>query len=228
MRILDRCGALTGAAYVVLVLAGNTLSTDNSPGPQDAQPGGQRDIDYLHWLAGSMSGQIGLTLELLGFAAFVLFIGYLSTRIRAGGWLATAAVVGGAVSVAVKLASGAPMFAAYVLRDDISRKTARVLTNVNGVSFVLDWLPTGVFVACAAAAALASRTVGRVLGWGGVVVGAVTVAATAVTGVHVMGANALPFLFCLLWILLVSVRLGIRRTSRLASPAVPDAVPVGL
>jgi hypothetical protein len=228
MRILDRCGALTGAAYVGLALAGNFLSTDNSPGPQDAHPSGQQDIDYLRWLAGSMSGQIGLMLELFSFAAFMLFIGYLSTRIRAGGWLATAAVVGGAVSVAVKLASGAPMFAAYVLRDDISRETARVLTDMNGVSFVLDWLPTGGFVACGAAAALASRTVGRVLGRGGVVVGAVTIAATAVTGVHVIGANALPFLLCLLWILLVSVRLGVWHTSRGASPAVPEAVPVGL
>jgi hypothetical protein len=59
-----------------------------------------------------------------------------------------------------------------------------------------------------------------------VVVGSISVVATAATGVHVMGANALPFLLCLLWILVVSVRLGIQRTSRLASPAAPEAVPV--
>ena len=227
MRILDRCGALTGAAYVGLIVVGNALSTDNSPVPRDGHPSGQQDIDYLHWLAGSVSGQIGLTLELFGFAAFMLFIGYVSTRIRSAGWLSAAALAGGVVAIAVKLASGGPIFAAYVLRDTISPETARVLTDTGATAFVLDWLPTGLFVACAAGAALASGTVGRVLGWGGVAVGTVAVAATAVTGLHVMGANALPFLLCLLWILAVSVRLGIQRTSQPVSAA-PDSVPVGV
>ncbi len=228
MRILDRCGALTGAAYVVLVMVGNAMSTDNSPGPHDAHPTGQQDIDSLHWLAGSTSAQVGVTLELLGFAAWMLFVGYLCTRVRAGGWLATAALAGGVVSIAVKLASAAPMFAGYVLRDDLSPETARVLSDMNGVSFVVDWLPVGLFVACAAGAALATGTLGRVLGWGGVVAGTVTVVTTAVTGVHVLAANPLPFLFCLLWILAVSVRLGIQRIPQAVPAAAPDVEPVAV
>ena len=224
MRILDRCGALTGAAYVVLVTVGNTLSTDHSPGPHPAHPTGVQDIASLHWLAGSTSGQVGVTLEVLSFAALALFVGYLCTRIRAGGWLATAALASGAIAIAVKLASAAPMFAAYVLRDGISPEMARVLSDMNGAAFVVDWLPTGLFVACAAGAALATRTLGRTLGWGGVVAGAAAVIVTAITGVHVLTANALPFLICLLWILVVSVRLGVQRSSRVAAQAAPDAV----
>jgi hypothetical protein len=228
MRILDRCGALTGAAYVVLVMAGNTLSTYNSPGPDPAHPSGVQDIASLHWLAGSTSGQAGVTLELLSFAALALFAGYLCTRVRAGGWLAAAALAGGVISIAVKLASAAPMLAAYALRDGISPETARVLSDMNATAFVVDWLPTGVFVASAAAAALATRTLGRTLGWGGVVAGTAAVIVTAVTGVHVLAANALPFLACLLWILAVSVRLGVQRASRVPAEAAPDAVPAAV
>ncbi len=228
MRILDRCGALTGAAYVVLVTVGNTMSTDVGPGPHPDHPAGQQDIDYLHRLAGSTFGQVGVTFELLSFAALMLFVGYLCTRVRAGGWLATAALAGGVVSIAVKLGSAAPMFAAYVLRDEISPETARVLSNMNGAAFVVDWLPTGLFVACAAGAALATHTLGRILGWGGVVAGTGAVIVTAVTGVHVLDANALPFLVCLLWILVASVRLGVQRTSRAAPEPTPDAVPLAV
>ena len=61
-------------AYVVLVMAGNTLRTYNSPGPDPAHPSGVQDIASLHWLAGSTSGQAGVTLELLSFAALALFV----------------------------------------------------------------------------------------------------------------------------------------------------------
>lgn len=62
---------------------------------------------------------------------------------------------------------------------------------------------------------------------GGVAVGSVAVVGTAVTGVHILGANALPFMLCLLWMLAVSVRLGIRRTGP-AVEATPDVEPVGV
>jgi hypothetical protein len=227
MRILDRCGALTGAAYVLLVIVGNNMST-SSPGPNPAHPTGEQDIASLRWLAGSASGQAGVTLELLGFAALVLFVGYLCTRVRAGGWLAVAALAGGVIAIAVKLASAAPMFAAYGLRDGITPEMARVLTDMNSSAFVVDWLPTGMFVACAAGAALAARTLGRILGWGGVVVGSGAVIVTAVTGVHVLAANALLFLLCLLWILLVSVRLAVQRTSPVAAEPAPDLTPASV
>jgi hypothetical protein len=228
MRIVPRLAALTGAAYIVLANVGNAMSTDAGPRPNPAHSPGQQDLDYLHWLAGSTSAQVGLTLELVGFAAWMLWVGYLCTRVRAGGWLATAALTGGVVSVAVKLTSAAPLFAAYGLRDSLSPETAHVLDYMNGVSFGVDWLPVGLFVACAAGAALAARALGRILGWGGVFVGTGTVIFTAVGGVHLDTANALPFMVCMLWILAVSVRLAIQRTPKPAPQVAPDAVPAAV
>ena len=69
MKIMHRLAALTGAAYIVLANVGNAMSTDLSPGPHPAHPTGAQDIASLHWLAGSASGQAGVTLELLSFAA---------------------------------------------------------------------------------------------------------------------------------------------------------------
>jgi hypothetical protein len=209
MKIIDRFGALSGAAYVLLVGVGNVMGTP--PGPQPDHPTGQQDLDALHWLAGNPAAQAGVSLELLGFAAWILFVGYLCTRVRAGGWLAGAALVGGAVSVAVKVGSGAPAITAYLLRNEIPPETARVLTDLNGVAFVVDMMPAGLFVACAAGAAMATHTLGRVLGWGGVTAGVVAVISTAATGLHIDSVVAVPFLLCLLWILLVSFRLGLSR-----------------
>jgi hypothetical protein len=226
MRILDGCGALTGAVFVALVMAGNTLSTDHSRGRTPPIPV-CRTSPASAGLAGSTSGQAGVTLELLSFAALALFAGYLCTRVRAGGWLATAALAGGVIAIAVKLASFAPMFAGYVLQDGISPEMARVLSDMNAAEFVVDWLPAGLFVACAAGAALATRVLSRTLGCGGVVAGAAAVIVTAITGMHVLAASALPFLICLLWMLAVSVRLGVQRASRRAEGA-PETVPAAV
>ena len=227
MKILDRCGALSGAVGFVLITVGSDV-LGTAPGPQTAHPSGQQGLDHLQWLAANTSAQVGVTLELLGFAMSIIFIGYLCTRVRGAGWLATAALAGGTIWIAVKLASGAPVFAAYVLRDEITPQTARLLFDMNGAAFVVTWIPEGIFVACAAAAALMCGVLGRVLGWGGVIVGGATVLLTAVTGVNVLAANFLPFLFCTLWTLLVSLRLGLRRTSQNTSVVAPDAVPVAV
>src|SRR5438874_2502705 len=73
MRIVHRCAALTGAAYVVLANVGNAMSTDAGPPPNPAHSPGQQDLDYLHWLAGSASARVALTLELLGFTVWMLW-----------------------------------------------------------------------------------------------------------------------------------------------------------
>jgi hypothetical protein len=227
MKLVDRVGALSGAAGVVLVIVGSDV-LGTPPGPQVAHPTGQQDLANLQWVANHSSAQVGVSLELLGFTMSMIFIGYLVTRFRDAGWLALAALVGGVVEVAIKLGSGAPVFAAYLLRDDISPETARALIDMNAAAFVTTWLPMGVFVACAAAAGLVTGDLGRVLGWGGVTVGIASVVVTAATGVHMLSAIFVPFLLCVLWKLLVSLRLGLARTDRLGAhkPAVDlDAMP---
>jgi len=221
MKLWDRVGALSGALSILLgVIGSDVLGTP--PGPQSAHPTGQQALENLRWLAENPSAQVGVSLELLGFAFQIVFIGYICTRVREAGWLATAALAGGVIEVAVKLGSGAPVFAAYLLRDEISPETARLLVDMNGAAFVTTWLPMGIFVACAAAAGMVTHVLGRVLGWFGVLAGGAAVIATAATGVHLLSAFFVPFLLCLLWTLLVSLRLGLQRTAT-AVPEEPSA-----
>jgi len=70
----------------------------------------------------------------------------------------------------------------------------------------------GIFVASASAAGLVTGLLGRVLGWGGVAVGSASVIAAAAAGVHVLSAIFVPFVLCLLWVLMVSLRWGFTRT----------------
>lgn len=223
VKLSDRLAAVCGAATILLlIVGGDVLGTP--PGEQATHPTGRQDLDNLHWVANNPSAQVGVGLELLGFALMIVFISYLSTRVRDAGWLATAALAGGIMEVAIKLGSGAPVFTAYLLRDEISPETARVLIDMNGAAFVLSWLPMGVFVACAAGAGLTVGLLGRVLGWGGVIVGVATVIVTAATGVHILSAIFVPFLLCALWVLLVSLRLAFQRS--ISTSVVADAVRV--
>jgi hypothetical protein len=225
VRTLDRVGALSGAASVLLVIIGNDV-LGTAPGEQVAHPSGEQDLERLRWLAATSSAQVGVSLELVGLALMVIFIGYVSARVGPAGWLSTVALAAGTIEVAVKLGSGAPMLAAYLLREEITPQTARVLVDMNGVAFVLTWLPMGIFVASASAAGLITGLLGRILGWGGVVVGVASVIAAAAAGVHVLSAIFVPFVLCLLWVLMVSLRWGLTRTKRTAARASATGEPI--
>ena len=212
MKLADRLAAACGAASILLVIVGaDVLGTP--PGEQVAHPTGQQNLDHMTWVADTPAAQVGIGLELFGFVLLIVFISYLATRFLDAGWLATAALAGGLIEVAIKLGSGAPVFAAYMLRDEISTETARVLIDMNLAAFVISWLPLGLFVACAARAGMIVGALGRVLGWGGVVTGLVTIIVTAATGVHMLSAIFVPMLLCTLWTLIVSLRLAFQRSA---------------
>jgi hypothetical protein len=230
MKVVDRVGALSGAASTLLGIIGNDLLS-TPPGPHDIHPTGEQDLTDLHWLAAHPAAQAGVSVELIAISLMIVFVAYLSSRVRAAGWLAAAALAGGLIESAVKLASASPMLAAYLLRDDLSPQTARVLVDINSAAFVILWVPAGIFVACAAGAALLSRTLGRVLGWGGIVAGGSCTLVSAATGVHVLSAVFVPWLLCMLWVLLVSLRLGLARSrEEVPAPLVPapTAAPVAV
>jgi hypothetical protein len=106
-------------------------------------------------------------------------------------------------------------------------RTASVFDRLGVVSFMIDLLPAGLFVACAAAAAMISGVLGRVLGWAGVVFGVVNVIVMVVAGFRIEGTFAASFLLVLLWVLVVSLRWGFSRSgktdSTLASVAAEGA-----
>ena len=126
----------------------------------------------------------------------MMFVGYLYSRVRDAGWLATTALIGGIAAILANLVSISIVITVFVLRADISPEVARALVTLDGAGHLVQLLPLGVFVFFASAAALLTRALGRVLSWAGMVVGA--------TSIVVLGANGLP---------------GERRTLPLALPS---------
>lgn len=209
MTSMDRVGAFSGAAYFILANAAIAIGADAEL--PDA-PTGQESLDALARMAANPAAQAANSIEWLAFVAWMVFVGYVCWRVRAAGWLAAAALVGGIVEVAVKLGSAAPLISAYLLRDEISPELARVLYQMNLADFMVGLLPAGLFVLCAAMAALNTKELGRVLAWSGIVIGAGNIAIAVVTGVNIPEAGFAPsFLLILVWELVISLRWGFAR-----------------
>ena len=211
MNAMNRVGAFSGAASFVLGNIGNTIGQDASL-PEN--PTGQEILDSAGRLAENPVQQIGIGLELLGLAALLIFIAYTYSRTRAAGWLAVTALAAGTMTVTVKYASIAPFFTVYLLRDDIDPQTALSFQMQALVSYMIDILPAGLFVACGAAAAMMTHSLGRVLGWAGVVIGAANVITAVVVGPRIEGVFSPTFLLAIIWVLVVSLRWGFARNRR--------------
>lgn len=212
--VRDRIGAVTGAAFVVLTMVGNEMATAGSA--QAARPAGEQVLrDAAHQVS-SASVTVGVVLEVLGFAAFLVFLGYLADVLRrtAGGRrssiAAGAGIVSGAVMVAIKLGSAAPVVTLWVDHGHISPQLALVLNDLSGAAFVISWLPFAIFIAGVAAALHRAGLVGRPTAYSGLVLGAAGLVLTAISVHDPISANPLAFLLGLLWLLVVSVRLVIR------------------
>jgi hypothetical protein len=214
----DRLGAVTGVVYVVLVLAGNTIATAGIPQPDHAT--GEQALAAAAHQASSPSAVVGFALETLSFVAFMFFLGYLSDVLRrrtstvTSGTAAGAAVVAGVVMLAVKLGSAAPMGALFLDRARIGPALAQVLNDVNGVAFVVSWLPFAVFVAATAAALHRVALVGRPTAYVGLALGVAGVVLAVIGMNDPVGATPMGFLLGLLWLLVVSVRLTVRPGTR--------------
>ena len=212
--VRDRLGAVTGAAFVVLVMVGNEIATAGSG--QSAHPTGDQVLRDAAHQASSTSVAVGAALEVLGFAAFLVFLGYLAEVLRRravggrGSIAAGTAIVAGAVMVAVKLGSAAPVMALWVDHGAISPQLALVLNDLGSVAFVISWLPSAIFVAAAAAALHRAGLVGRPTAYCGFVLGAAALILTIIGIQDPPSANPQAFLLGLLWLLVVSVRLAIR------------------
>ena len=209
---IDRLGALCGPAYVVLILAGNTIAEGgNEPGHVT----GAQVLASLEEQAGSTAVHIGVAMELLGFVAFAFFVGWLanvlSREANRAPWLGTVVLVGGISTLAVKIGSVVPDRALDTNRDAVGDSTARLLNDMGAAGFVLSFLTFGIFMLAVGLAALDSGLAGRVAGWSAVVIGALGIIAVLVMRADPWSTSALPFMVGLLWILVVGIKLALRR-----------------
>jgi hypothetical protein len=206
-----RLAAATGPAFVVLVLAGNSL-TESVPAPLAGRSPDQAALDGLAAKAGNATVQLGAVVEVLAFCCFLVFAAYLADLLRRRGGLRLAgivAVIAAVLMVAVKLGSAAPYLAGLAHHDDLSDDTALALVASNGAAFVLCWLPFALFVWTAAVALRGAGLLGPVGYWAGVLLGVLGVAAMLAGMADVNAANPVPFLLGLLWVLAVGVRLAV-------------------
>jgi uncharacterized membrane protein YagU involved in acid resistance len=221
---MDRVGAFSGAAYFILANAAIFIGAD--PATPDA-PTGQQSLDALARMAANPVAQAAVGLEFLAFTLWMAFIGYVCWRLRAAGWVAAVALVGGVVEIAVKLGSAGPLISAYSLRDQISPEQAAILTQIGLADFMVGLLPAGLFVLCAAIAALRTQELGRVLAWSGIVIGAGNIVTAAVIGMNLPESGFAPsFLLILVWELVISLRWGFARNHPRARATVSPANPV--
>jgi hypothetical protein len=204
----DRIGAACGAAYVLLTVVGNQLAFGNS---QDPHPSGAQDLAMFAAppTAGLVAGEI---MELTGYVAFLFFLGWFGQQLRAragaAGWLGGTASLAGGVALAVKIVSVVPFGAAVLDHADLTESQARVLADMGGVAFVMMFLPFGAFLVAAGAGLLASRVLGKVAGYAGIVIGVLTVAVAVLGRTSPVDTNPMPFLLGLVWLLVISVRLA--------------------
>jgi len=216
MNAMDRVGALSGAVYVLLANFGSALIGESSSGAESL---GQRILDDQQRYAENPWTGVAFALVILALMALMMFVGYLCSRVRDAGWLATTALIGGTAALIANFLSVSLLIAVFVLRDDLSPELARALQDVDGAGHLVQLLPLGVFALFASAAALVTRTLGRVLSWAGIAVGATSIVVLASTGLPADEEFFMwPFLLVLLWMVVLSLRFGFAR-NRTATPS---------
>jgi hypothetical protein len=208
----DRIAAATGALFVVLVVVGNELAITGTD--QSSHATGESVLRNAAQAA-TAAQTIGFVLELAGFMCLLGFLGYLVDAGRRagggkGGIATTVAALAGLTTLSVKVSSVAPMGAIALDHDSMSPDLAQVLNDINGVGFVLAWLPWAVLVGAGALGLFQGGLVGRPTMAIGVFVGVAGVVLALIGLQNPLDANPLAWLAGLLGTLVVSVRLAVR------------------
>lgn len=211
-RITERALALCGAGFVVAVLAGNSL-TETVAVEGD---GPEATVRELAAGTDSLAVSVGLSLEVLGLLALVLFGAAVAERGRrhapGSPWPSLAALAA-VLLVAVKLASAAPYLAARSALDTLEADTLHALVEANGAAFVLSWLPMALLVGAVAATLRRAAVVGPVAWATGLALSVLGLAAGLLGMLDPQNALPVPFLLSLLWVAVASVRLAVGRQS---------------
>jgi hypothetical protein len=182
-----RVAPLSAPAFVVLVLAGNSLTETVATAPGDAA---EAALATFAAKAEDPLVALGIVMELTGFVLLAVFTAWLVDALRrraAFGVAGALAVIGAVLMLAVKLGSAAPYLTGVLRHASLSpvRYGAAVALRRAGLLGRLGHV-----------AGLGTGTLGVVAALAGVVVP--------------QNANPLPFLAGLLWLAAVGVRVTLR------------------
>lgn len=159
-------GALCGAVFVILVLAG-----DNGERPAE----GATDAEVAAFFSSHppvATTWMSLFAELVGLLAFVLFVSTVSDRLarseRSGTILSRTAFAAGVITVAVKIASF-PLYSVIQARAEAGQVLDPAVTGamyaLNNAAFTVTWATIALLLLAVGWGAIADRALPRWLGW---------------------------------------------------------------
>jgi hypothetical protein len=199
---------LSGLAYFLLVMVGNSIAVgDSNLGPDATAAEIVADIRAHDGAA----FWFGTALEIAGLLLLPVFALWVYRALRdadrSSSRLPAIALGGAIATTAIKLASGGPALYATVRVDELAPGTVKTLTEIGGWCFVASWITTAAFVGGAGIAAGRSGLLPRPLGIAGAVFAALVPIGMAL---DVQGGGIPGFLLGLLWIAVASVVFTVR------------------
>jgi hypothetical protein len=196
-RTADRILAFGGVCYIVLAVVGFSI---DSPYLGDFESAPATMLQHLEAHPPTAMFWLGLTLELLGLLALVLFAARITAALAPAGWWSWATGWCALLAVAIKVTSIAGALEAY-LRP--ARLGPQVVAGLMGFDDVADSAMQGTLAVSMVVAGLAMfrmATVPRWLASAGIVAGAATLAAAV--GIDIAQIGGLLWFIAAGWWLL--------------------------
>jgi hypothetical protein len=207
---LSRFPAACGLLYVIIALVATGSGDDNAP---TSTSSGQAIADYaVKHQAGAFAG-IAEMVALLGLAVFVVALYTALSRKDAAKEAAVVVLIGGVLTVAIKLASFPAFFALYSAGQATDPAVARAMMQMNAYSFDVTLFTQALLLSGVAVGGLVSGAIPR---WLAATAAVLAMALVASAPVFVTkGFNPIE-LFWLAWVVVASVTLTIQRTAAIS------------
>jgi hypothetical protein len=204
---LSRFPAACGLLYVIIALVASGSGDDSAPTPNSS---GQAIAAYAAThQAGPFAG-LGEMVALLLLAVFVVTLYTALGRRESSKEAAVVVLVGGVLTVAIKLGSFPAFFALYSAGQATELAVARAMMQMNGYAFEITLFTQALLLSAVAVGGLVSGAIPR---WLAATAGVLAVALVVSAPVFATrGFNPVE-LFWLAWVVVASVTLTIRRTA---------------
>ena len=204
---LSRFTAACGLLYVIIALVASGSGDDNAP---TSNSSGQAIAVYAAThQAGPFAG-LGEMVALLLLAVFVVALYTALGRRESSREAAVVVLVGGVLTVAIKLGSFPAFFALYSAGQATDPAVARAMMQMNGYAFEITLFTQALLLSAVAIGGLVSAAIPR---WLAATAGVLAVALVVSAPVFAAkGFNPIE-LFWLAWVVVASFTLTIRRTA---------------
>ena len=204
---LSRFTAACGLLYVIIAFVASGSGDDNAP---TSNSSGQAIAVYAAThQAGPFAG-LGEMVALLLLAVFAVALYTALGRRESGKEAAVVVLVGGVLTVAIKLGSFPAFFALYSAGQATDPAVARAMMQMNGYAFEITLFTQALLLSAVAIGGLVSGAIPR---WLAATAGVLAVALVVSAPVFsAKGFNPIE-LFWLAWVVVASVTLTIRRTA---------------